>query len=198
MKENRMNNPLQLTSLRIAFAVAAGFTASIVSGRAQSASATISGVAAGGGNYDYTITLQNTGSANLNSFWYGWTTSGNNLPSNPTSAANSLGWANNLDGNSIQWVNSTGTALTPGQSGTFNFVSSSTPSAITTLPSGESVAYVGAIDFTQGNAGSSTPVLSPALQPVPEPSTVSLLVAGVLVLAGSLRFQSVSRGLRRA
>ena|SRR5579863_1947178 len=198
MKENSMNNPLKLTPIRIAFAVAAGFTASIVSVRAQDASATISGVAAGGGNYDYTITLKNTGSDNLNSFWYGWTTSGNNLPSNPTSAVNSLGWANTLDANSIQWVNSTGTALTPGQSGTFNFVSSSAPSAITTSPSGESVAYVGGIDFSQGTAGSSTPLFSPALQPVPEPSTVSLLITGLFVLAGSLRARTVSCGPRRA
>jgi hypothetical protein len=198
MNEKSMHNPLKLNHIRIAFAAAAGFTASIVSGRAQDATATISGVAAGGGNYDYTITLQNTGSDNLNSFWYGWTQGGNNLPSNPTTPANSLGWANNLDGNSIQWVNSTGTALAPGQSGTFNFVSSSSPSAITTSPSGESVAYVGGIDFSEGSSGSSTPVFSPGLQSVPEPSTLSLLVAGVFVLAGSFRSRAVSRVLRRA
>jgi hypothetical protein len=124
--------------------------------------ATISGVAAGS-SYDYTITLQNTGTNALNSLWYGWTTSGDNLPSDPSNAANSLGWANTLSGNSIKWVNSSGTALAPGASATFTFVSASSPSAITASPSGESVAYVGGIDFSQGQAEDSTGVFSPAL-----------------------------------
>jgi hypothetical protein len=131
--------------------------------------ATISGVA-NGGSYNYTITLKNTGNSALNSFWYGWTTGGNNLPSNPSNAGNSLGWANDLDGNSIMWVNSSGTALAPGASTTFTFVSSSSPSAITASPSGESVAYIGAIDFTEGTAGDSTQPFSPTLVNPPTPT----------------------------
>ena len=189
----------KLTSLRLAFAVAAGLAASIASSHAQGAIATISDVPAGGGVFDYTIILQNTGSTSLNSFWYGWTTSGNNLPvgHNPTSAGNSLNWANNLNGNSIEWVNSTGTALAPGQSGTFTFASTATQSAITTPPSGDSVAYVNGITFTQNNPGDSTPVFSPTLVPAPEPSSVSLLTAGLLGLAGLTRWPAVSRKLGR-
>ncbi len=130
--------------------------------------ATISG-AADGSSFDYTVTLQNTGTNVLNSFWYGWTTSGNNLPSDPTNAANSLGWSNGLSGNSIKWTNTSGTALAPGASATFTFVSSDSPSAITTAPSGESVAYVGAIDFSQGKAGDSTAAFSPTLVAGPPP-----------------------------
>jgi hypothetical protein len=124
--------------------------------------ATIIGVAAGG-SYDYTITLTNTSSTALNSFWYGWTASGDNLPSDPNTASNSLGWGNEVSGNSIMWVNGSGTALAPGASATFTFVSSSSPSAITTSSSGESVAYVGGIDFSQDAAGDSTAVFSPTL-----------------------------------
>jgi hypothetical protein len=149
-------------SIRLSLAVAAAFAAATFSSHAQSATATISAVAAGS-SYDYTITLQNTGTLPLNSFWYAWTTSGDNLPSDPTSAANSLGWSNDLSANSIMWINSTGTALAPGASATFTFVSSSSPSAITKSPSGESVAYVGGIDFSQGVAGDSTGVFSPTL-----------------------------------
>src|ERR1700759_1858277 len=113
-----------------------------VSSWAQGATATIFEVAVGGGTFEYTITLQNTGTLALNSFWYGWTDFGNNLPSNPSSAANSIGWANVLDFNSIQWQNTTGaSALAPGQSATFTFFSTSTLAQLTTAPSGESVAY---------------------------------------------------------
>ncbi len=150
------------SSIRLSLAVAVGLAAAAVSTHAQSATATISGVSAGG-SFDYTITLHNTGAIALNSFWYGWTTSGNNLPSNPTSAANSLSWANTLDGNSIMWINSSGSALAPGASATFTFVASSSPSAITTSPSGESVAYKGGIDFSQATPGDSTAVFSPTL-----------------------------------
>jgi len=182
-----MINPLKLT--RLALAVAAALTASIVSSHAQSATATISGVAEAGGTYDYTITLLNTGSGNLNSFWYAWTQSGNNLAVDPTTPGNSLGWANNLDANSIQWVNSSGTALAPGQSGAFSFVSTTDPIAITTAPSGESVAYVNGIDFSQGSAGHSTAVFSPVLEETPEPSSLALLVIGSAIVAGTCQLR---------
>ncbi len=141
--------------------------------------ATISGVAAGG-SYDYTVTLQNTGTVALNSFWYGWTTGGNNLASDPTTPGNSLGWSNVLSGNSIKWTNSSGTALAAGASATFTFVSSAPPSAITMSPSGESVAYVGGIDFSQDKVGDSTGVFSPTLTaPPPAVPTVTATISGV-------------------
>lgn len=189
-----MNYSPRLITIRftIALAVAAGLATFTASSHAQGATATISDVAAGG-NFDYTITLQNTGTLSLNSFWYGWTTSGNNLPSFPTTPGNTLGWANNLSGNSIEWVNGSGTALAPGQSGTFTFVSTSSPTAITTPPSGESVAYVGGIDFSQGLAGHSTSVFSPTLVAAPEPSSLGLLTVGLLVIAGISKYLAASR-----
>jgi hypothetical protein len=195
LKGNTMNTPSKSLSVPLALAIAAALAASTLSSEAQSASATISDVPAGGGMFDYTVTLKNTGTTNLSGFWYGWTTSGNNLPSNPSSPGNTLGWANTLDGNSIQWSVS-GLGLAPGQSGTFTFVSSSTPTAITTLPSGESVAYVHGIDFSQGIAGDSTPVFSPSLVATPEPSSLGMLAAGLFVIAGSFRSLAASRKLR--
>jgi hypothetical protein len=174
-----------LTTLLFSLALAAALGASTLSSRAQGATATISGVASGGG-YNYTITLTDTGSTVLNSFWYGWTAVGNNLPSFPSTAGNTIGWANNLSGNSIEWVNSTGTTLTPGHSGVFTFFSTSTPAQITTAPAGGSVAYVNGIDFSQGLAGSSTPAFYPALV-VPEPSLGGLLMTGLLGLAATGR-----------
>jgi hypothetical protein len=184
MKENQMNDKPKSTSIRFTLLAVAGLLASAVSSHAQGALATISGVPVSGG-FNYTILLTDTGSGNLNSFWYGWTTSGNNLPSTPSGATNSLGWNNTVSGASIQWVNSSGTALTPGNSGTFFFFSTSTPALITTSPHGQSVAYVNGIDFSQGSPGSSTPVFSPTLAPAPEPSSVALLAVGALGLLAS-------------
>jgi hypothetical protein len=75
--------------------------------------------------------------------------------------------------------------LTPGNSGTFSFFSTSTPALITTLPHGQSVAYVNGIDFSQGVAGSSTSAFSPTLVAAPEPSSVALLAVGALGLLAS-------------
>lgn len=189
LKAEIMNKSFKLTAICSAIVAAAVLAASTATTHAQGAIATISEVAGGGGTFDYTISLQNTGNVGLNSFWYGWTLGGNNLPSSPTSPGNSLGWANVLDGNSIMWQNTEGaSALAPGQSANFTFVSTSTLAAITTAPSGESVAYTSdTIQFNQGVAGQSTPVFSPSAAPVPEPSAVALLAMGSVLLAGSFK-----------
>jgi hypothetical protein len=179
----------------LAFAVAAGLAASAVVSQAQSAMATISGVAAGS-DFDYTLTLINTGTQSLNDFWYGWTGAGNNLPSDPISAANSLGWDNDLDRNSIQWINNYGTSLSPGQSATFTFVSTSPLSAITQPPAGRSVAYVCGIDFSQGVAGDSTVPFTPTIVTAPEPSSMGLLAAGSILLAVGLEIRRSRKMLR--
>ncbi|HWY29443.1 MAG TPA: hypothetical protein VNX46_01735 [Candidatus Acidoferrum sp.] len=201
IKADLMTHLTKLTANRFAraLAVATGLAASTLSTQAQSATATISEVAAAGGDFDYTLTLKNTGNQNLNSFWYGWTTSGNNLPSDPISAANSLGWVSSITGNSIQWGNSSysyygytyyyGTPLAAGQSATFTFVSTSTLSAITQSPSGESVAYVSGIDGSQGVTGDSTAVFSPTIAAVPEPSSMGVVAAGSLILAAGFKLR---------
>ncbi len=192
LKETIMKNLLKFP-FRLTLAFAAGLAVSTLSANAQSATATISGVQ-DGANFDYTILLHNAGSFSLNSFWYGWIQFENDLPTDPISAANSLGWANNLDGNSIQWENSTGTALAPGQTATFTFVDSSTPAQITAGISGESVAYVGSpIDFSQGVSGDSTGIFTPTLVAAPEPSTFALLGAGLVLTAVKVRYSRASR-----
>ncbi len=176
-----MTNQPTLKSIYLTLVAAAGFAASTVSSHAQAASGTISGSVTAGG-YNYTITLNNTTGSSIDSFWYGWTTAGNNLPSIPSGAGNSLGWANTVSGNSIMWTG--GTALGAGSSGTFTFFSTSTPAAMTTLPAGESVTYVGGINFaTDGNG-----IFSPVLVASPEPSSIAMLAFGSLgLLAGGWR-----------
>jgi len=175
-----MNLNSKVGSSWFVLALVAAWAASVHSCPAQSATATIFGVQSGG-VYNYTVTLNNTGSLALESFWYGWTQSGNNLPTNPSNAGNSLSWGNFLDGNSIEYVGSSLTPLNPNQSATFTFTSSDTPAQITAGVSGQSVAYVGGIDFSQNAPGDSTPVFAPVLI-VPEPSTVCLFAIGSLGL----------------
>jgi hypothetical protein len=174
--------PLKIT-VRFVLLAAAGFGGASL--QAQSATATLSDVQVGS-VYDYTLTLQNTGSVPLQGFWYGWTDSGNNLPSTPTSAANSLGWGNSVfNGTSIQYQGSASDALAPNATGTFTFDSTSTPAEITASPSGESVAYEGTIGFNENEPGISSPVFSPTLAAVPEPSTLSLVGLSLAGLTAS-------------
>jgi hypothetical protein len=198
LKGNNMKSLSKLISIRFALAVAAGLAASTVSSQAQSATATISGVAAGGGVFDYTIALKNTGTTSLDSFWYAWTTSGNNLSVGVTSPGSSLGWTDtSLEGNtSISYEGNAGNALAVGQSAIFTFDSTETPSAITTSPSGESVAYVsgtGPDTFEQNDPGIASPVFSPILVAAPEPSSLGLLMAGLSgLLVASCKLRSAS------
>jgi hypothetical protein len=181
------NSKPKSISIWVLLVVAAGLMASAVSSQAQSATATISGVAAGGGVFDYTITLHNTGTTSLDSFWYAWTLSGNNLSAAISNPGSSLGWIDTaLESNtSISWEGNSGNTLAVGQSATFTFNSTETPSAITTLPSGDSVVYVsgtGPNSFDENDPGVASPVFSPTLVVVPEPSTLALLIAGALGL----------------
>jgi len=97
--------------------------------------------------YNYNITLTDTGTTNLGTFWFGWVPGEDLLPSVPPSAASPSGWGNadgvsstpafvgagnSADGVSIQWVaQSAGAALTPGQSlGGFTFSSHDSPATL--------------------------------------------------------------------
>lgn len=197
VKAGISNRLPKLTANRfaLALAVTAVLAAGGTSSQAQSAMATISGVAAGN-DFDYTLTLKNTGTQSLNEFWYGWTGAGYNLPSDPISAANSLGWDNDIVRNSIEWIDNYGTSLNPGQSATFTFVSTSPPSALTQAPAGGSVAYVCGIDDSQGVAGDSTAPFTPTLVTAPEPSSVGLLGAGSLLLAAGGEIRRARNKLR--
>ncbi len=178
--------------IKLPLIVAAALAASAAYSHAQEASATISGASDGSGNYDYTISLFNSGTTPLDGFWYGWTYDGNNLPSDPTAADNSLGWYNYLTGNSIEWQGQGGDDLMPGNSATFTFVAPTDPIDITTDPSGESVVYVYGIDGSQSYPGDSSDPFSPTLA-VPEPSSLALLAAGAVVVAASIRQSAAVR-----
>lgn len=185
------------SACRLALALAAGLAASTVSSQAQSAMATISETAGTGGTFDYTISLENTGTQSLNTFWYGWTPGVFDLPAGTTqSAANSsLGWVATIDGNSIEWQNTASApSLGAGQTETFTFDSTASLSEITASPSGNSVAFTSdTVQFNSGVAGQSTGIFAPTVAAVPEPSSLGLMAVGLLGTAGSLRWLSAAR-----
>jgi hypothetical protein len=185
LKGNRMNRLLKFLPIRLA--VAAGLAASTISSHAQgeSASGTVSGVQSGS-DYDYTITLLNTsGSVTIDGFWYAWVPGEFYLPSDPTSASAPAGWTASIIANSIQY---SGGSLAPGASINFSYVATFAPSALTGT-AGFSYVYHSGLD-SGPDTGSFLNVQTVA---APEPSSVSLLMAGLIVLIGLLKWSAYSR-----
>jgi hypothetical protein len=85
------------------------------------------------GDYRYTITLKDTGTKPIGTFWFAWVPGANFLPSKPHASA-PKGWADDVisgGGYSIRWVaNSSASALKAGHSMTFVFTSSAAPAAV--------------------------------------------------------------------
>jgi len=89
--------------------------------------------------YHYELTLKDTGTTSIGTFWMAWVPGEDFLPSVPLSQSNPAGWANSLsgsgdafDGSSIMWVaQSPAAALTAGKSlSGFAFSSPDSPAAL--------------------------------------------------------------------
>ncbi len=152
---------------------------------ALSASATIS-AAPDGSNFDYTIQVTNTGTDNIGTFWFAWTppqmpTEYDFLSSNPSSASGPAGWVApapfGFPGYSIEFYNITGSPISTGQTDTFQFTTSDSPTALQQSTFGfkntTSFIYSG---FPEVGA---TAEVSPTFV-VPEPSSLILVTAGFL------------------
>ena len=160
----------------------------VESSRAQgtlSATATITETGQVGSEYEYSLTLDNTGSNPINALWYGWIQGHFDLPSSPTSIGEPAGWTGTADGNSIKFGNSSGSAIAPGGFGTFTFDSTSDFAAMTTgttggTATGNSVAYAAVSymsSFDQSDPGKASNPFVPTA--VPEPSTLGLMLTGL-------------------
>jgi hypothetical protein len=91
----------------------------------------------GTGDYQYTITLKDTGTTTIGTFWFAWIPSEDFMPVRPLSVALPAGWRDNIthagshDGFAIQWIaSSPSSELHPGQSKVFHFRSSATPAQV--------------------------------------------------------------------
>jgi hypothetical protein len=175
--------------IRLSLAFAAGLAVSAMSSRADDVvvTGTLSDVAAGGGVYDYTLTLHNTGTEAVQALWLGWTV-GNFDIANPSNPSSLLAWTPVLDGNSIQF--GPGTPLASGGSTMFAFDSTSTPAQFMAGTAGPSVAYGADASFAEGFPIENTSLHSfectPTVASVPEPSTFGLLAIGSVGLLETL------------
>ncbi|HEX3623971.1 MAG TPA: PEP-CTERM sorting domain-containing protein [Verrucomicrobiae bacterium] len=195
---------LKLIPSNISLAVAVALAASALPGQAQNVnvSTSLNYATGAGGVYDYTLTLDNLGPEEIESLWLGWVPGSFNIAS-PSSPGNNLGWSSTLDGNSIQYLGTSGTALASGNSATFTFDSTTTPAQFTaeTGKAGDSTAY--GINAANGQLSFS---LSPPdtetffLTVVPEPSTYAILALGSLGFLGVVwrkRSMASARSLER-
>lgn len=184
-----MNKTIKSDQIRSTLALAAVLITSAFSSHAQNsltATATLSDVPSGGA-FDYTLTLQNTGSVGINALWYGWIQGVFNLPvtgSSLQNVQNSLNWTAINDGNSIQFENLSGSALAAGASMTFTFSSTAAPGSFITDTLSRPVASVayasatGPSTFGQSQNGVASDPIPTVLVPAPEPSSTVLAVGG--------------------
>lgn len=155
------------------------------------ASATVTAQQAGPNSWNYSMSLTNTGTTAIGTYWFSWIPGYDFLPSAPTSLSAPTGWTVTTpqDGYiqpywSIQWVNAS-TPLQPGQTlSGFNFTSPDAPTTVggssylgSFYPVSSAYVYIGAPELDPGAFFS-----SPVTTVTPEPATMSMLL-GIPALA---------------
>ena len=153
---------------------------------ALGASATLTPQQLGPNSYEYSLTLTNTGTTPIGTFWFSWIPGYDLLPTAPTSIISPTGWKGTdqregIGSGSIQWVNTTAPLL-PGKSQDgFKFDSPDTPDQISGtsffagLPVEQSYVYIGAPETDPGATFVATTV-------TPEPASMALLAVPALLL----------------
>jgi hypothetical protein len=159
----------------------------------------------GPGLYQYSVTLHDTGTTNIGTFWFGWIPGQNFMSTSPTSILSPSSWMDAIthggpgDGYAIQWVASNpGAALTPGHSLTgFVFDSTMTPAQMAGLsadhpiyPVGTSFVYIGA---PFGDPGYEFVATVNPVSATPEPSSLLLMASAFGVGFSALRRKFAQR-----
>jgi len=170
--------------LALAGTTASAFAAGI------SASATISDIEVSPGVFNYSLALDNTGTTNIETFWFSWVPGAAFLSTTPTGVTSPTGWGDKLTngGDAIQWTTTTNPLAAGGSLSGFSFDSTESPAQM-------------ALDFTGTGTGSGDPVLTsfvyigaPLGDPgdqfvvsqvnaTPEPGTLLLTLTGVCLTA---------------
>jgi hypothetical protein len=182
-------------------ALALALAGSVSSVRASElASATISSIELTPTTWQYDITLDDTGTTNVGTFWFSWVPGEDFMPTSPISVVSPAGWTDNIthggstDGYAIQWLAGSGDALTAGNSlPGFEFVSTVSP----TQMAGDSPLYPGSPVETAfvysgapfSDAGAELTVQPAASSSVPEPASVALVACGGILLMLARRRQ---------
>jgi len=155
-----------------------------------SATATMTAVQ-DGANYDYTVTLHNAGSSNIETFWFAWLPGYDFLTSYPAVTKTPTNWTTFIEsgyygGYSIEFYDTgSSSPLSPGQSSSaFQFTSADSPAVLAAndpifgyYATTFSYVYQGAAQASAFGTIGSIPVT-----PVPEPSSIGLAVIGLIAI----------------
>ncbi|MGA3044564.1 MAG: PEP-CTERM sorting domain-containing protein [Bryobacteraceae bacterium] len=139
-----------------------------------SASATFTDTEVSPGVYQYDLTLDNTGTTNIGTFWFAWVPGEGFMTTAPTDIQAPSGWTDMTtnSGGAIQWLDSGVLGQGMSLSG-FEFDSTLTPSEL--AGDATSFVYIGA---PFGDPGFEF-VATPAQGSVPEPATILLSALGI-------------------
>jgi hypothetical protein len=170
---------------------------------AEMASASIAVNPLGPSLWQYDITLHDTGSTTIGTFWFAWVPGEDLLASSPSSVESPTGWTDMItgggagDGFAVQWIVSPSSVLAPSASlKGFSFESSDAPSSVF----GDSVFHHGTpvpTSFVYSGAPFSDAGFQfVATAAVPEPSAWAMLLVGFVAL-GFLGFRRI-QALRTA
>jgi hypothetical protein len=160
------------------------------------ATVTTSDQSLGGGVWQYSMTLNNTGTTNIATLWYAWIPGQDYMSVSPTNIVNPANWTDVItggggsDGFAIQFDAASGHALAAGNSlAGFSFDSTMTPAQM----NGKSIFY-NTTPVTTSFVYSNGPLSGTSDEfnftfPVPEPSSIALAGCGAagLVMAGRRR-----------
>ena len=182
------------STFRVCTLIAALMIGCISLNAAEMATGTISGMKSGS-VYNYDITVTDTGTTTIGTFWFSWLPGEGFMSAAPSNVTGPTGWATAItngnlpsDGFSVRWVAGPGLALNPGDTMSgFDFTSTLSPAdlgELSTIHSGTpiltSFVYSGG-PFS--DAGASV-LVTEAPTTTPEPGTTSL----VGIALGSMAF----------
>jgi hypothetical protein len=177
---------MKTQQLLLAAAISASLTAPAFA--QLSAAATFTDTLAAPGKYQYQLTLSNTGSTTVGTYWFAWIPGAGFLAAAPSDVTSPAGWTDNVtnSGGAIQWLTSSN-LLAPGATlSGFSFESSETPAQLAATFAGPGIGtgdpvttsfvYIAA---PFGDPGAQL-VTRSGSRSVPEPATLSLLGAGLV------------------
>jgi hypothetical protein len=139
--------------------------------------------------YHYSVSIHNTGTTNVSTYWFGWLPGYDFMPTLPVNVNSPSGWTgsglnDSFYGNySLEWTTSTN-PIGPGQTlGGFSFDSADSPAQLTApsqyfgsfYPNNTSYVYIGASETDPGSVFQTT-------VSTPEPASLLLLVPAGLLL----------------